>query len=177
MNTLDIILLIPLAYAFYRGCKEGVVLQFGGIVALIIGVYLAFRWCGGVARWLGMEGVVGDVTGFLLIVVGIILLIAVIGRLLRGLFKVSGLGMFDQVGGGLLAIIKMSLILSALMSAFISLNHSKKWVYEGTIAESKVYPPMRAMAAIVFPYLEEAWGEVYKHIESNFNHSKDKKDE
>ena len=43
MNGFDIILGIPLLYAAYRGFREGIIVQLGGIAGLFIGVYFAFR--------------------------------------------------------------------------------------------------------------------------------------
>ena len=169
MNGLDIILIIPLLYAAYKGYKEGIVLQLGGIVALIIGVYLAFRSGGPLARWMGMDSPIGEIIGFLIVVVGVILLVALLGRLCRGLFKFSGLGLFDQVGGVILSLLKMGLILSVLMSAFVYINKDKEWVKQSTIDGSKVYRPIRELSDIMFPYLVELKDHMYHQIDRTLN--------
>ena len=52
MNGFDIILGIPLLYAAYRGFREGIIVQLGGIAGLFIGVYFAFRHSSAVGQWL-----------------------------------------------------------------------------------------------------------------------------
>ena len=44
MSWLDVVIAVPLLWALYKGYTEGVILQLGGIVGLLIGVWLAFRY-------------------------------------------------------------------------------------------------------------------------------------
>lgn len=63
-----------------------------------MGVYLAYRYSIPASRWLGSEGMTGQAAGFLLVFGLVLVALALLGRLMRGLFKFAGLGLFDQLG-------------------------------------------------------------------------------
>ena len=153
MGIFDSLLVVPLLYAAYKGFREGIVLQLGGIIGLVIGVYLAFRHCETVGGWFGLDGAAGAATGFLVIFIVVLLVISLLGKACSGLFKIAGLGAFDSVGGIVLSVIKMALLLSVLLTAFDTLNAEKKWVEPETAARSFLYKPIRDTAGIIFPYL------------------------
>lgn len=155
MNALDIILGIPLLYAAYRGFREGIVLQLGGIIGLLAGVWLAFRYGEALGQWMRLEGTTAVVVGALCIVVATLLVIAVAGRLARGLCKLTGLGLFDQMGGLILSVAKMGLILSLLLLLFDGLNSEHRWVERRTMEKSLLYKPVKDISDFVFPYLDE----------------------
>ena len=161
MNGLDIVLGIPLLYALYRGFKEGVLVQLGGIAGLLLGVWFAFRYGSEFGRWLGVGEEFATVAGFLLIVVGVLVLIALLSRLLRGLVRVAGLGVFDRIGGVVLSAVKVALILSVLLSGFEALNRRQGWVSEQAMARSLLYKPVSDVSGLVFPYLVDLKDRVY----------------
>lgn len=69
-----------------------------GHPGLLVGVYLAYRYSIPASRWLGSEGMTGQAAGFLLVFGLVLVALALLGRLMRGLFKFAGLGLFDQLG-------------------------------------------------------------------------------
>lgn len=161
MNFVDFVFGLPLLYALYKGFKDGVVVQLGGLVGLIIGVYLAFRYASAFGVWMGMDGTTAQVVGFIVIVVGVLLAITVLGRLMRGLFKVAGLGMLDQIGGMLIAVIKMALIISVILSALEAVNSDNSLYNPKKVNESIFYKPIKKVAGVAFPYLIFIKDQVY----------------
>ena len=82
--------------------------------------------------------------------------IALLGHLLKGLFRLAGLGPIDAVGGLLLGVVKMALILSLLLGAFETVNRSAGWMGEQSYARAVLYKPVREVSRWVFPYLSRA---------------------
>ena len=96
------------------------------------------------------------VAGFVAILLLTLLGIALLGHLLKGLFRLAGLGPIDAVGGLLLGVVKMALILSLLLGAFETVNRSAGWVGEQSYARAVLYKPVREVSRWVFPYLSRA---------------------
>ena len=154
MSWLDVVIAVPLLWALYKGYTEGVILQLGGIVGLLIGVWLAFRYGRTLGLMLKLEPSLAAVVGFIVIVAGVLIVIGLVGRLARGLFKITGLGMYAPVGGVVLGGLKMALILSVLLCGFDYLNNRHGWVSKEAIGRSKLYVPVKGMSAYVFPYVD-----------------------
>lgn len=151
---LDIILAIPLVWALWAGFRSGVIVQLGGIAGLLVGVWLAFRYDVCVGAWFGIDETAGSVIGFIIIVVATIILIAIIGRLLKGVFRFAGLAALDRIGGAILSLLKVALIVGLLLWAFGELNRSLCWEKGRKIEKAHLYKPLTAIAEFTFPYME-----------------------
>ena len=64
----------------------------------------------------------GQAAGFLIVFGLVLVALALLGRLMRGLFKFAGLGLFDQLGGAALGIVKVALLVSVLLGAYESIQ-------------------------------------------------------
>ena len=155
MNILlDIILAIPLIWALWAGFRNGIIVQLGGIAGLLIGVWLAFRYGGKVGSWLHIDASADPVIGFIIIVVITVIAVAIIGRLLKGVFRFAGLAVLDRFGGAILSLLKVGLILGLLLYAFGYLNRSQHWVEEKKLESSLLYKPLTGIAKFTFPYMD-----------------------
>lgn len=162
MGVFDIVLGVPLLYAAYKGFREGIVVQLGGILALLIGIWLAFRYCFKIGIMLGASENLANIVGFTVIMLTVLVIMAVLGKILSGLFRFAGLGLFDQIGGVLLSVIKMAIILSVLLMAFETINSEKQWVEQETMTKSVFYKPLRDTADLMFPYLDIIRDKLYE---------------
>ena len=156
MHAFDIIVGIPLAYAAYRGFRSGIVAQSCGLLGLVAGVWLASRYGEAAGLWMRVDPSAARVAGFVAILLLTLLGIALLGQLLKGLFRLAGLGPIDAVGGLLLGVVKMALILSLLLGAFETVNRSAGWMGEQSYARAVLYKPVREVSRWVFPYLSRA---------------------
>lgn len=151
---LDIILGIFLLWAIYRGFRDGVVVQLGGLAGLFIGIYLAFRYGTALGHWLGVEESWATVAGFAIILVLVLVAIAVIGRLLRGVCRFAGLSVLDKIGGILVSVFKTGLILGIMLYAFEATNRRMEWVPQYSLDKSVLYEPLIDVAEMAFPYVD-----------------------
>lgn len=154
MNVLDIILIIFLLWAIYRGFKDGIVVQLGGLAGLFLGIYLAFRYGTALGLWLGIGEKWATVAGFAIIVVLVLVAIAVLGRLLRGLFELAGLSVLDKAGGIIVSLVKMGLILGLILYSFDWINRQQGWVKQAKLDKSVLYRPLTEGAKLAFPYID-----------------------
>lgn len=151
---LDIILAIPLVWALWAGFRNGVIVQLGGIVGLLLGVWLAFRYGAQVGAWLNINDTADGVIGFIIIVVATVVAISLIGRLLKGAFRFAGLAALDRFGGAVLSLFKVALILGLLLWGFGKLSSSLDWEKGKKIEKAYLYEPLTTIAEFTFPYME-----------------------
>lgn len=157
MTVLDIILIAVLVWAVYSGAKKGFFVQLGGIVGIVLGIWLAFRFSGSVGEWLGIEGGIAWYVGFALIVLACILAIGILGWLAGKVFHLVGLGFLNRLGGVVLSLAKAVLILGALLMAFQAINRNVHIVGDRQFENSLLCEPIvRMTQAVVFPFLKRA---------------------
>lgn len=156
MNTIDIICLVFVGYALYRGFKNGLLLEVGSVLSLLVGVWIAFNFGEQFGLWLGFEDATASVAGFVLLLIAVVLLIVVACRLLRAVINMTGLGFFDKIGGCIVSVLKTSLVLSLLLGLFIPLNNKNEWISTQKIEESLSVKYLKPLSSMVFPYIKEA---------------------
>lgn len=148
----DIILGIPILWAIYQGYKQGVWVQLGGVVGVILGSWIGFHFGGKIGEFFSLTGQSAYIVGFITAIILVIIILAIVSHLLKGLFRISGLSMLDHIGGVLLSLLKIVLILSLLVALFDGLNSRYRWVEQKYIDSSTVYGPIKSTSDMVFPF-------------------------
>lgn len=154
MSGFDIALGLPLLFAAYTGFRDGILVQLGGIAGLIIGIFVGLRYGSALGEWIGLEGVIAQVCGFLIIILLCLLGLALLGRATKGVFRIAGMRALDATGGIVLGILKMGLLLSVMLIAFDVLNEQQEWVTAVQKENSILYTPVKRIAGVVFPYVD-----------------------
>ena len=149
---IDIILAIPILWAIFQGYKQGVWVQLGGIVGVILGTWIGFHFGDKIGEFFNLSGQTAYVVGFISAIILVLLSVALISHLIKGLFRVSGLSMIDHVGGVILSLLKIVLILSLIVALFDELNSRYEWVEDKYIDNSTMYVPMKNTSDMVFPF-------------------------
>lgn len=159
MSILDIILLICFIPALVQGVRKGFIAQVISISSIIIGIWASSRFAEVVSEWLAKYITVSDqvmkVVAFALIFIAVFLVLAAVGKLLEGMFKMVTLGWLNRLAGLVFALLKTSLILGILIMVFTSLNDTFDLVSEATLNESVLYPPFKEAAFKIFPYIKD----------------------
>ena len=159
MSILDIILLICFIPALVQGVRKGFIAQAISIASIIIGIWASSRFAEVVSEWLGKYITVSDqvmkVVAFALIFIAVFLVLAAVGKLLEGMFRMVTLDWLNRLAGLVFALLKTSLILGILIMVFTSLNDTFDLVSEATLNESVLYPPFKEAAFKIFPYIKD----------------------
>lgn len=156
INIVDIVCLVFLGYALYRGFKNGILIEVGSVLALLAGVWCAFKYGEKVGLWLGLESTTASVVGFILMLIAVVLFIMVACRLMRMVLSMVGLRLFDRVGGGAVSVAKTAIVLSLLLGFIVPLNDSKRWVEPNKFKNSKAAQLLIPLSDQLFPYAEQA---------------------
>ncbi len=156
MNTIDFIVCLVLGLAVWNGWRQGFIVQIGSLAALGIGLWLAARYGAVVGQWLRLDESVRTAGGFVAVLLGAVLSIAVAGRLLRRIFRFAGFGWLDIALGVVACAVKYLLLVSVLLTAFDRLNDNYALVEQRTIDSSVSYRPLLRISEALFPMLERA---------------------
>lgn len=152
MNGIDIIAIAALAWAAFNGWRRGMILQICTLAGIILGFWVAGRYCAQVGHALRIPDEFAAAGGFALLLVGVMILVALLSRLLRRVFSFAGLGTLDIALGVLFSCIKMLIILCAVFWIFNILNGSEHRFISGqTLAASKLYRPILGIADWFIP--------------------------
>ncbi len=159
MNLFDFIILIPLVIGAWKGFRDGLIIEIFSFLALILGIIGGFKLLHVMMEFMREEW---DVSGewlpfvaFLLIFVGIIILTNIAGKTLSKVVNLTALGVFDKLGGAVLALFKYALGLSILIWILDKMNVDlpRDW-----ISDSMIYPYLEPLAqtmwdviAAIFP--------------------------
>ncbi len=166
MNYIDIVISLILVFAIFDGLRKGIVVQLCSIAAILLGVWLASRYATVVGAWLHISESWATVGGFLIIFISIIIAVACLSPLLRGVFKFVGLGLIDRLLGGLLSVAKFALILSLLFGAFDTLNKQFNIVEQHRLEASILYTPIERLRTKIFPALDWTQKQISSGLEN-----------
>jgi membrane protein required for colicin V production len=126
LSILDIIIIVVLLLGAYSGYKKGLILEVISIVAFVLAIVGGFK-----LLHVGMEYIAKVYEGFgnllpfvafLVLFVLIIVVVNLIGTILKRIIDWTPLGIFDNVAGSLIGIVKSVLILSILIWLISGLN-------------------------------------------------------
>ncbi len=145
MNWLDILLGSIIFASAVSGFARGFSRTIVGIIATVVGLFLAF-WTYGVAGSFLLDYVshksIANFIGFLLVFGGTVALGAVAGNLMAKVFKWAGLGWLDRLLGGGLGLLRGGLICMALVLMFCAFTRRP--------------PPEAVVESRISPYLLDA---------------------
>ena len=155
----NIILLIPLAWGFYKGFKKGLIVELASILAIILGIYLCAKFSDVVADFLGTElhsnvsslylSILADIVLFL----GIFILVNLLGKSIQKVAEKLFLGLPNRILGGLFGAFKWALIISVLLYFFDILNTKADLVAEYKLQHSWMYTHLILLAPLIMPAL------------------------
>ena len=143
---MDILLLIILAVGFISGLFSGAIKQVISLAAVACLYYQ--RLADVMTDFLSMAALC-KVVAFVLLWVVVPIAVKVIASLLTSVLNfVPVLGLLNRLLGGLLGMVKYSLVLGALIWLFASTNLIK----EETMQKSKLAGPIKALPELLYNY-------------------------
>ena len=156
MNTLDIILLIPLAYGLFSGLMKGFFKEVASLLGIILGIYMARIFALPLSHWLitwldYSEKVMVPIS-YILIFLTVAIGLNIIAFMLEKMMKFVSLGWLNKLGGAAFGMLKFALIVSVLLNVFAMLNDHIKLVETETLQESVLYKPVKN-TSIHLPFL------------------------
>ena len=137
---LDILFLLLMLYAVFRGLTKGLILGLFSMVTVFIGIAAALKLSSGVAIYLqGRSGSLDrwlPILSFIIVFLAVILLVKVGARIIEKAIQLAMLGWLNRIGGMILFV----LLYSFMFSVFLFYAEKMYLVKSQTIAQSEVYP-------------------------------------
>ncbi len=153
MSWIDIIFIAISIYAIVVGFRNGLVSELCGLIGLVIGGYVAYKYCKPISQWLNMDFEHSYILAFILLLIAVIVLVRIISKVISSLVRATGFGVINSILGATISFFKISLLLSLLYLSLDAVNATTGLVPQGEISKSKTYRPVRALAGIFFPYM------------------------
>ncbi len=160
MNTLDVILCVPLVWAAYRGFRKGLIIEVLSLVALAGGIYGAVTFTEVLspilARNFGLETRFLPVITFALILLGVIAGVMLLGKALEELVNVLALKLVNKILGSLFSTLKVGLIIGALLLVVKAVDSHKTFLPKKTTKRSLLYDPLTNTLSKGLPALKRS---------------------
>lgn len=158
MNVLDIILIIPLLFAIYRGFRKGLVYMAASLLALILGIIGAIKFRSAVGilldSWFTISPDHLNVIAFAVTFLLIVLIVHSAAFLVDKLIKAVALNFVNRMLGVVFGLIVTSFILSMLLWPLNTVNEQREIIKKDHIEGSLLWKPLSAIAPTLFPYLK-----------------------
>lgn len=159
MNIIDIIILVCCIPALFHGFSKGFVSQAISLIALVLGVWLSFKFSVPLGDWLksfaDLPGTVLHIIAFALILTIVMLVLTLIGKAIEKVVKLAMLGWLNKLLGIVFALLKAVLIIGLVIIIFDAIYNLIPFVSSDTLNESVLYNPIKSIANTVFPFLKE----------------------
>lgn len=160
MNFLDILLIIPLIYAAYKGFKHGFIIELFTLLALLVGIYVGIHFSDATANWLkstfAFDSTYLPVIAFTITFLGVGAMIYFGGKMVEKMVKVVQLSPVNKIFGVVFSSLKMLYILSVLLVLIESYDEKGDFFPEKTKSESLLYDPVKAISTTTVPALSNS---------------------
>ena len=163
MVFIDILLGALLVYGVIRGIWNGFFVELASLLSLLVGIWVAFKFSN-IMRAI-IEGHVSwnprtiQVVAFALTFIVVVVSISLLAKIFTKLASFAGLGLFNKMAGGVLGLVKMTLIISVTLNLFAEINSGEGLVSHETTKKSFFYNPIRKTAAWIYPSIAEWFSE------------------
>ena len=160
MNWLDVVLILPILWAIWKGWKRGFLYEIIMFLSIFAAIYIAIHFSDYAAEKLkehvGFDGqyapIVSFAVTFLLVVFGFFLL----AKVVSGLINATPLEMPNRVGGSIFSLAKTLLLFSILFIFLIGINSRFNVLPERTVDQSMLAKPIYEFSLIILPAIEES---------------------
>lgn len=168
VSYIDIVLVIILALAGWRGWKNGFVMELFSLLAIFVGLYAGLRlsdWFTHLMRdKMDVNASYMPLLSFVIVMVIVIIGLWFLAKLITKTVKAGGAEKWNQFGGVLFSLSKTVLSLSVLFLIFHALDNKAGIIPEEQKQKSYLYQPIYDFSLVVLPSIKES--ELYQHIKN-----------
>lgn len=153
MKWIDVLLIVVLGLAAFKGFQRGFVLELASLVALVAGIWAAVHLSDRVAGVLGIDEentILAFTVTFLVVLVGIHLF----ARALTALIDIAQLGLPNKVAGAFFGVLRSTFLLSVALNLLMGFSGGA--VPSAEVRDNAmIYGPIQGFAPLVMPSLGE----------------------
>lgn len=137
MGGADWIILLVLLLSVIQAAGSGFFQEAFSIAGLVCGYLLAAWQYHRVAEHFApyLKSIwLGEITGFLLIFLGVMILAGIAGRIARWLVREAGLSVFDRILGAVLGLVRGALTVAIVLTSMTAFTPTSAWLEGSALA-------------------------------------------
>jgi len=158
INLLDILIIIPLALFAWNGFKKGLIIEIASLIALILGLYMAFFFSDYAAEMLNnlfaMDQKYVAVFAFILTFIVVLFLVLTVGKVVQKFVDILLLGFLNKLAGAAFGILKGALLLSILIFVINYFDFGSSVIKPEAKEKSIFYKPVEGVAPTLYSWLD-----------------------
>jgi membrane protein required for colicin V production len=158
VNYLDIIFIVPLIWAGFRGFKKGLIIEVSAFIAFGLGIWGGIHFSDFIAELLsdGIESKYVPLVSFSITFILIVATVFVLGKMLEKAVNLVQLKLVNKATGAVFGVAKIVLVISVLLVIVNSFDQKANIVPKDLRENSLLYQPLSDVSLKVIPALENS---------------------
>ena len=160
MSIVDILILIPLGYAAWKGFQHGIIIEVFTLLALLVGIYAGIHFSDVTANWmknsLGWDSEYLPAIAFTITFLGIGAMVYFAGKMIEQFVKITNLTPINKAFGIVFAVLKMTYFVSVFMVLLESYDEKGDFLPPSMKEKSLLYNPILKVSTTTIPALKES---------------------
>jgi membrane protein required for colicin V production len=160
MSIVDILILIPLGYAAWRGFQHGIIIEVFTLLALLVGIYAGIHFSDVTANWmknsLGWDSEYLPAIAFTITFLGIGAMVYFAGKMIEQFVKITNLTPINKAFGIVFAVLKMTYFVSVFFVLLESYDQKGDFLPPSMKEKSLLYNPILKVSTTTIPALKES---------------------
>ena len=160
MNFIDIVLLVPIIYAAWKGFKHGLIIEIFTLLALFVGVYAGIHFSDMTAAFLrkslSLTSNYVPVIAFTITFLGIGAMVYFLGKTIEKIIKITHLTPINKLAGVFFSVLKYVYILSTLLVLLESYDEKIGFFPPKLKESSLLYHPVMQVSKTSIPGMKES---------------------
>jgi membrane protein required for colicin V production len=157
VNFIDILIIVPLIYAGYKGFKHGLIIEVFTLLALFVGLYVGINFSDFIAAKLkdafSWESPYAPTICFTLIFLAVGAMVYFAGVTIQKMVKVVNLSPVDKFFGIFFAVLKMTYFISIFLVLLDAYDEKGDFFPEEKKEGSLLYAPVKGLSTSTVPGL------------------------
>ncbi len=160
MNYIDILILVPVIYAGWKGFKHGLIIEVFTLLALVVGLYAGIHFSDYVAGVLktsfDWHSKYVPVVSFTITFLGVGAMVYFAGKAIEKVVKVTGLTPINKGLGVFFSVLKMIYFISVIIILIESYDEKNDFFPETVKTDSMLYSPVKKVSTTTIPGISES---------------------
>ena len=160
MNSIDILLIIPLIYAAWKGFKHGLIIEVFTLLALFVGIYVGIHFSDFTARllreYVGLNSKYLPIIAFSITFLAVGAMVFFLGKTIEKLIKITALTPLNKFAGVFFSLLKYVYMLSTLLVILESYDEKLAFFPAKVKQDSLLYSPILKVSTTTIPALKES---------------------
>lgn len=160
MNFIDVLIIVPVIYAGWKGFKHGLIIEVFTLLALVVGLYAGIHFSDFVAGFLkkslSWDSKYLPVISFTITFLAVGAMVYFAGKAIERVVKVTGLTPLNKGLGIFFGVLKMIYFVSVFIVIIESYDEKNDFFPEDSKEESLLYTPVKNVSTKTIPGISES---------------------